>query len=172
MLNKRLLSFRGGGGTGLGLVPLSPPTLAATSPRNSFGRMCARAMTLVCLVLGTMMGTAWAQEFSENPYGLESTANPYGQYGSPFGVESANNPFGRGIPLETRRKDSGLGIEDWGDQKSAKLESRTEALDEALARQRQELEAERIELTAETERLAKEFEAKIQAEIDKQVGHK
>ena len=120
----------------------------------------------------SVLGTGYAQELSENPYGVESTSNPYGQYGSPFGIESVNNPFGRGIPLETRRKDSGLGIEDWGDQKSAKLESRTEALDEALARQRQGLEAKRIELTAEAERLAKEFEAKIQAEIDKQAGHK
>ena len=52
---------------------------------------------------------------------------------------------------------------DWGEQKSAKLEGQTEALDKALARQRQELEAERIELTAEAVRLAKEFEAKIRA---------
>jgi len=109
------------------------------------------------------VGMGWAQELSENPYGMESTSNPFGQYGSPFGVESANNPFGRGIPLETRQRDSGLGIADWGEQKSAKFEGQTEALDKALARQRLELEAERIELTAETERLAKEFEAKIQA---------
>ena len=119
------------------------------------------------LIFAAFHFAAWAQELSENPYGVESTANPYGQYGSPFGIESVNNPFGRGIPLETRQKDSGLGIEDWGDQKSSKLEGRTEVLDQALARQRQELEAERIELTAEAERLAKEFEAKIQAEMVK-----
>jgi hypothetical protein len=99
------------------------------------------------------VGTAWAQELSENPYGVESTSNPYGQYGSPFGFESVNNPFGRGIPIETKDVDSGL----------KKREDQNEALDQALARQRQELEAERIELTAEAERLAKEFEAKIQA---------
>ena len=133
MLNKRLLSFRGGGGTGLG-------------------------PSLICLVLGTMMGTAWAQELSENPYGLESTANPYGQYGSPFGIESVNNPFGRGIPLETKDVDSGL--EKGADQ--------MEALDQALARQRQGLEAKRIELTVEAERLANEFEVKIQAEMTKE----
>ena len=101
----------------------------------------------------SVLGTGYAQELSENPYGVESTANPYGQYGSPFGIESVNNPFGRGIPLDIKDVDSGLekGID------------RTEALDQALARQRQELEAERIELTAEAERLAKEFEAKIHA---------
>ena len=58
---------------------------------------------------------------------------------------------------ETKDVDSGL----------EKGVDRTEALDQALARQRQELEAERIELAAEAERLAKEFEAKIQAEMVK-----
>jgi len=120
-----------------------------------------KALLLAGIMAGVGMG--WAQELSENPYGVESTSNPYGPYGSPFGVESVNNPFGRGIPLETGQRDSGLWIEDWGEQKSAKLDAQTEALDKALARQRQELEAERIELTAEAERLAKEFEAKIQA---------
>ena len=105
----------------------------------------------------SVLGTGYAQELSENPYGVESTANPYGQYGSPFGIESANNPFARGIPLEAKDADSGL----------EKRADQTEALDQALARQRQELEAERIELTAVAERLAKEFEAKIQAEIMK-----
>jgi len=120
-----------------------------------------KALLLAGIMAGVGMG--WAQELSENPYGVESTSNPYGPYGSPFGVESANNPFGRGIPLETGQRDSGLRIGDSGEQKSAKLEGQTEALDKALAQQRQELEAERIELTAEAERLAKEFEAKIQA---------
>jgi len=68
---------------------------------------------IVLLVIGAMCGGAasWAQELSENPYGVESTSNPYGQYGSPFGVESANNPFGRGVPLETGQRDSGLAPE-------------------------------------------------------------
>jgi len=105
------------------------------------------------LIFAAFHFEACAQELSENPYGVGSTSNPYGQYGSPFGVESANNPFGRGIPLETKDVDSAL--EKGADQ--------FEALDKALARQRLELEAERIELTAEAERLAKEFEAKIQA---------
>jgi hypothetical protein len=132
-IRAELARIRGGGGTGL-------------SP------------SLVCLALGTMMGTVWAQELSENPYGVESTSNPYGQYGSPFGIESANNPFGRGIPLETNDVDSGLGKE----------ADHTEAVDEPLARQRQELEMERIELKAEAERLSKEFEEKIQKNLHDQ----
>jgi hypothetical protein len=96
---------------------------------------------------------------------VESTANPYGQYGSPFGIESVNNPFGRGIPLETRQRDSGWGFEDWGDQKSTKIEAQPEALDQAFARQRQELELEPIELAAEMEQLARDFEDKIQMQI-------
>jgi len=89
----------------------------------------------VGLIMGIMagVGIGWAQELSENPYGVESTSNPFGQYGSPFGVESANNPFGRGIPLETKDVDSAL--EKGADQ--------MEALDKALARQKQELETER-----------------------------
>jgi hypothetical protein len=122
-------------------------------------------MMLECLVILIMASGSellWAQELSENPYGVESTSNPYGQYGSPFGIESVNNPFGRGIPLETKDVDSGLKMG----------EDRTEALDQALARQRQELETERIELKAEAERLAKEFEAKIQAEFINQASGK
>jgi len=116
----------------------------------------------VGLIMGIMagVGIGWAQELSENPYGVESTSNPYGQYGSPFGAESASNPFGRGIQLERKDVDSAL-------EKGA---AQFEALDKALARQRQELEAERIELTAEAERLAKEFEAKIQAEFGNKSG--
>lgn len=68
-----------------------------------------KALLLAGIMAGVGMG--WAQELSENPYGVESTSNPYGQYGSPFGVESASNPFGRGIPLETGQRDSGLAPE-------------------------------------------------------------
>jgi len=64
-----------------------------------------KALLLAGIMAGVGMG--WAQELSENPYGVESTSNPYGPYGSPFGVESVNNPFGRGIPLETGQRDSG-----------------------------------------------------------------
>ena len=78
---------------------------------------------LIATALVTVSGTAWAQELSENPYGVESTSNPYGQYGSPLGIKSVNNPFGRGIPLEPKDVDSGL----------KKGVDRTEALDELLA---------------------------------------
>jgi len=38
---------------------------------------------------GTYLG-----RLSANPYDPESTANPYGQYGSPYSPTSINNPYG------------------------------------------------------------------------------
>jgi len=32
---------------------------------------------------------------SANPYDLNSTSNPYGQYGSPYSQDSINNPYGK-----------------------------------------------------------------------------
>jgi hypothetical protein len=32
---------------------------------------------------------------SANPYDPDSTANPYGQYGSPYSPNSINNPYGQ-----------------------------------------------------------------------------
>ena len=39
---------------------------------------------------GTYLG-----EVSANPYSPDSTANPYGPYGSPFSPTSINNPYGQ-----------------------------------------------------------------------------
>jgi hypothetical protein len=38
---------------------------------------------------GTYLG-----QLSANPYAPDSTANPYGQYGSPYAPNSINNPYG------------------------------------------------------------------------------
>lgn len=37
---------------------------------------------------GTYLG-----QISANPYAPDSTANPYGQYGSPYSPTSINNPY-------------------------------------------------------------------------------
>jgi hypothetical protein len=39
---------------------------------------------------GTYLGN-----LSANPYDPNSTANPYGQYGSPYSPTSINNPYGQ-----------------------------------------------------------------------------
>ena len=38
---------------------------------------------------------------STNPYAPDSTANPYGRYGSPYSPDSINNPYGAGNPYST-----------------------------------------------------------------------
>ena len=42
-------------------------------------------------------------ELSANPYAPDSTANPYGQYGSPYSSTSINNPYGEfGSPYSSK----------------------------------------------------------------------
>ena len=51
-----------------------------------------------------------AQELSANPFGLESTSNPFSEAGSPFGRESINNPFSEvGSPFSVRGVDNPFG---------------------------------------------------------------
>jgi len=42
-------------------------------------------------------------ELSANPYAPDSSANPYGQYGSPYSSKSVNNPYGEyGSPYSSK----------------------------------------------------------------------
>jgi hypothetical protein len=65
---------------------------------------------VIFLFLGLSVGMGWAQELSANPFGLESTSNPFSDAGSPFGRESINNPFSEvGSPLSVRVVDNPFG---------------------------------------------------------------
>ena len=71
-------------------------------------RMMAWVMIGI-LFLGKGM-EGWAQELSANPFGLESTSNPFSEAGSPFGRESINNPFSEvGSPFSVRGVDNPFG---------------------------------------------------------------
>ena len=71
-------------------------------------RMMAWVMIGI-LFLGKRMEVR-AQELSANPFGLESTANPFSEAGSPFGRESINNPFSEvGSPFSVRGVDNPFG---------------------------------------------------------------
>jgi hypothetical protein len=54
-------------------------------------------IALVLLISASSLTIASAKEFlgdlSDNPYAPNSTANPYGQYGSPYSSKSINNPY-------------------------------------------------------------------------------
>ena len=54
---------------------------------------------MTSLFLATLIQPVAADEYlgklSANPYDPDSTANPYGQYGSEFSPDSINNPYGR-----------------------------------------------------------------------------
>lgn len=49
---------------------------------------------------------------SNNPFGQDSTSNPFGRYGSRFSPDSINNPFGAGNPFspDSPRNPFGAGI--------------------------------------------------------------
>lgn len=65
---------------------------------------------VIFLISGLSVGMGWAQELSANPFGLESTSNPFSDAGSPFGRESINNPFSEvGSPLSVRGVDNPFG---------------------------------------------------------------
>ena len=56
-------------------------------------------LLMTSLFLATLIQPVAADEYlgklSANPYDPDSTANPYGQYGSEFSPDSINNPYGR-----------------------------------------------------------------------------
>lgn len=80
-----------------------------------------------------------------------------GQCGNPIGsvAEVCPKCGGRGAVRQDRKK-----------YLEVDVAHAAETVEKALVWQRQELEAERIELTAEAERLAKEFDTKINSEGD------
>jgi len=65
---------------------------------------------VIFLFLGLSVGIGLGQELSANPFGLESTSNPFSGAGSPFGRESINNPFSEvGSPFSVRGVDNPFG---------------------------------------------------------------
>jgi hypothetical protein len=65
---------------------------------------------VIFLISGLSVAIGRAQELSANPFGLESTANPFSEAGSPFGRESINNPFSEvGSPFSVRGVDNPFG---------------------------------------------------------------
>ena len=65
---------------------------------------------VMLLISGLSVAIGRAQELSANPFGLESTANPFSEAGSPFGRESINNPFSEvGSPFSVRGVDNPFG---------------------------------------------------------------
>jgi len=65
---------------------------------------------VIFLILGLSVVIGTAQELSANPFGLESTSNPFSEAGSPFGRESINNPFSEvGSPFSVRGVDNPFG---------------------------------------------------------------
>ena len=57
---------------------------------------------------------------SANPYALDSTSNPYGQYGSPYSLNSINNPYSTyGSPYSLNSPNNpyavGRGVSVYGD---------------------------------------------------------
>ncbi len=55
---------------------------------------------LIIAAISMACSSAMAQHYmgraNQNPYDPQSTANPYGRYGSQFSPDSINNAYGRG----------------------------------------------------------------------------
>jgi len=67
-------------------------------------------LLVIFLISGLSVGLGRAQELSANPFGLESTSNPFSEAGSPFGRESINNPFSEvGSPFSVQGVDNPFG---------------------------------------------------------------
>lgn len=50
---------------------------------------------VLCLsICATQTQARYLGRLSDNPYEVDSIANPYGRYGSPYSADSINNPFG------------------------------------------------------------------------------
>jgi hypothetical protein len=65
---------------------------------------------VIFLISGLSVAIGRAQELSANPFGLESTSNPFSEAGSPFGRESINNPFSEvGSPFSVQGVDNPFG---------------------------------------------------------------
>ena len=116
-----------------------------------------------------------AQELSANPFGLESTSNPFSEAGSPFGRESINNPFSEvGSPFSVRGLDNpfGTGVKlDTSDPLDRELgldkdPLSWEGLTEAAAQKTKELVEESAKESAkgDLERAARMKELQKQAE--------
>jgi hypothetical protein len=59
-------------------------------------------ISLALLISASSLTIASTEEFlgelSANPYAPDSTANPYGEYGSPYSPTSARNPYATEAP--------------------------------------------------------------------------
>lgn len=140
-------------------------------------------MKSLAMLLGLqgLLATTKAQTLSTNPFGEDSTSNPYSEAGSPFGVssinnhfseagspfglQSANNPFAQGPSIDTENPlDKSLGLDD----KSLGLETKSDPL-QSYAERTQELskETEKMlqtrlkESELETEKLSNALEEAI-----------
>jgi len=54
----------------------------------------SRAFFMTLLIFSSGLAQEYLGQVSDNPYAPDSTANPYGQYGSPYSPQSINNPYG------------------------------------------------------------------------------
>ena len=96
------------------LVPLHRPRpIPSSRPAGGmhFMREFMKSWKVGLMLLVVGVGTEGrAQELSANPFGLESTSNPFSEAGSPFGRESINNPFSEvGSPFSVRGVDNPFG---------------------------------------------------------------
>jgi hypothetical protein len=132
-------------------------------------------LLVIFLILGLSVGIGLGQELSANPFGLESTSNPFSDAGSPFGRESINNPFSEvGSPLSVRGVDNpfGTGVKlDTSDPLDRELgldkdPLSWEGLTEAAAQKTKELVEESAKESAQwdLERAARMKELQKQAE--------
>jgi hypothetical protein len=67
--------------------------------RKRRASMDAKVFLLLALLLctGTIVAAGeYLGRYSANPYGRDSTANPYSAAGSPYSSTSVNNPYGSG----------------------------------------------------------------------------
>jgi hypothetical protein len=67
--------------------------------RNNFDRDMSKVLLIALLSLA-WASTGLAQDtylgkLSTNPYGADSTSNPYGTHGSEYSSDSINNPYGQ-----------------------------------------------------------------------------
>jgi len=115
---------------------------------------------VIFLISGLSVAIGRAQELSANPFGLESTANPFSEAGSPFGRESINNPFSEvGSPFSVRGVDNPFG-------KGVKLDT-TDPLDRELGLDKDPLSRDGlIEAAAQKTRELVEQSAKESAKAD------